>query len=47
MPVIFQHGLKQVLLKHCDFIVSFLGVLGSGVKWICLLQANEALAGIV
>ena len=28
MSVILQQGLKQVLLKHCDFIVSSLEVVG-------------------
>ena len=28
MSVTLQQGLKQVLLKHCDFIVSFLEVVG-------------------
>ena len=32
MSVILQQGMKQVLLKHCDFIVSSLEVVGSGVK---------------
>ena len=32
MPVILQQGLKQVFLKHCNFIVSSLEVVGSGVK---------------
>ena len=32
MSVIFQQGLKQVLLKHCDFIVSSLELVGNGVK---------------
>ena len=32
MPVIFQQGLRQVLLKHCDFIASCLQVVDSGVK---------------
>ena len=32
MSVIWQQGLKQVLLKHGDFIVSSLEVVGSGVK---------------
>ena len=47
MSVVLQQGLKQMLLKHCDFIVSSLEVGGSGVKWTSLLGANEALAGIV
>ena len=42
-----QQGLKQVLLKHCDFIVSSLEIVGRGVKRTRLLGANEALAGIV
>ena len=32
MSVVLQQGLKQMLLKHCDFIVSSLEVGGSGVK---------------
>ena len=32
MSVILQQGLRQVLLKHCDFAVSSLEVVGSGVK---------------
>ena len=32
MSLILQQGLKQVLLKHCDFIVSSLEVAGRGVK---------------
>ena len=32
MPAILQQGLKQVLLKHCDFIVLSLEVVGNGVK---------------
>ena len=47
MSVVLQQGLKQMLLKHCDFIVSSVEVGGSGVKWTSLLGANEALAGIV
>ena len=47
MSVMLQQGLKQVSLKHCDFIVSSLEVAGTGVKWTSLLGANEALAGIV
>ena len=46
MSVIFQQGVEQVLLKHCDFIVSSLEIMGSGVKWTSLLGANEALTGI-
>ena len=37
MSVILQKGLKEVLLKHYDFIVSSLGVAGNGVKWTSLL----------
>ena len=37
MSVIIQQGLKQVLLKHCDFIVSSLEAVGSGVKFTNLL----------
>ena len=47
MSVIWQQILKQVLLKHCDFIVPSLEVVGSGVKWTSLLGANEPLAAIV
>ena len=32
MSVIFQQGLKPVLLKHCDIIVSSLEIVGSGIK---------------
>ena len=32
MLVILQQGLRRVLLKHCDFIVSSLEVVCSGVK---------------
>ena len=32
MSVIFQEGLKQVLLKHCDCVVSSLEEVGSGIK---------------
>ena len=31
MSVILQQDLKQVLLKHCDFIVSSLEEVGGGV----------------
>ena len=32
MSVISQQGLKQVLLKHCDFILSSLEIVDTGVK---------------
>ena len=32
MSVIFHQGLKQVLLKLCDFTVSSLKIVSSGVK---------------
>ena len=32
VPVILQQRLKQVLLKHCDCILSSLEVVGTGVQ---------------
>ena len=43
MSVIFQQGLKQVSLKHYDFIVSSLEIVSRpyiGVKWTSLLGAT-------
>ena len=49
MSVIFQQGLKHVLLKTCDFIASSLEAVGSGSNFnepvYCGL--NEPLAGLV
>ena len=49
MSAIFQQGLKQVLLKHCDYMASSLEVVGSRsnepVQVYCGL--NEPLSGLV
>ena len=47
MSVIFQQSLKQVLLKHCDYIASSLEVVGSGSNEPVYCGLNEPLAGLV
>ena len=44
MSVIFQQGLKQVLLKHCDYIASSLEAVGSGLNEPVYCGLNEPLA---
>ena len=47
MSVVFQQGLKQVLLKHCDDIASSLEVVGSGLNEPVYCGLNEPLAKLV
>ena len=47
MPVVFQQGLKQVLLKHCDDIASSLEVVGSGLNEPVYCGLNEPLVKLV
>ena len=47
MSVIYQQRLKQVLLKHCDYIASSLEVVGSGSNEPVYCGLNEPLAGLV
>ena len=47
MSVIFQQNLKQVLLKHCDFIVSSLAVVAMGSNETVYPEAKCSLAAIV
>ena len=47
MSVIFQQGLKQVLLKHCDYIASSLEIVGSGLNEPVDCGLNEPLAKLV
>ena len=41
MSAIFQHGLKQVLRKHCNFIASSLEVVGCGSNEPVYSRLNE------
>ena len=47
MSVIFQQGLKQVLLKHRDYITSSLEVVGSGINKPVYCGLNEPLANLL
>ena len=47
LMVIFQQSLKQVLLKHCDYIASSLEVVGSGSNEPVYCGLNEPLDGLV
>ena len=47
ISVIFQQGVKQVLLKHRDFIASYLEVVGNGSNEPVYCGLNKPLVGLV